>query len=822
MRVPAALAAIPLLAGSAAGVLFVDYVPERLILAFAASALFALMAGFGFFEDGLCLVSAAIVAAGFAAAGMSMGLSSAHALYAPTLLQWFERGQGAAADPLLLEGVLHEDASLTENGVSLSVEVRRVFSGRGLATSLAGGVRLTVGGNVSPAQLARWRAGRTVRLPSLLRRPTVFRDPGVQDETRPLARRGTILVGSVKSAALVDNMRRGTIIDETAARVRARVRRVLADRVGPFGHRSAAIATAIVIGDRTGLSEDDETRLRDGGTYHVIAISGGNIAILTAMLMGAARLLRVPARTAALVSIGVLLFYGEVAGGTASVERAVTGAVVFLAAIVLDHRGAPLNTLSVAALIAAAIAPAVTLDPGFLLSFGATAGIMLGVPRLPGARVHDERWWRPVLRAASGLLAATIAAEIALMPIAALLFSRITVAGLALNFLAIPLMTVVQAGSMVLVALGTHGARTAHVIAFIVHRCATWLVESARLVDVAPWLARDVAPPVWWLIALYYLGCAGLLASDRAPALRHARVWGAGLLAVSALLVTISPAWSSSGRVPLPVPGTLRIVVLDVGQGDATVVTMPDRTSVLVDAGGLAGTTFDIGRRVVLPALRALGVRQLHSLVLTHGDPDHIGGADSVLQRLRPRDVWEGVPVPRHAGLRALMERAEATQSMWRTVVPGDIDRLGGVAIRVLHPAPADWERQRVRNDDSIVLQVDYGDVSILLPGDIGSDVERVLARSLRLRPTVILKAAHHGSGTSSSELFLQAVQPQAVIFSSGSNNRFGHPAPVVVERFRQRDVEMFNTATDGAVFVETDGTKVEVRGWTGKKMMIR
>jgi competence protein ComEC len=553
----------------------------------------------------------------------------------------------------------------------------------------------------------------------------------------------------------------------------------------------------------------------------VIAISGGNIAILTAMLIGAARLLRVPLRIAALLSITVLVFYGRIAGGAASVERAVTAAVIFLAAVVLDHRGSPLNILSTAGVIAVAMAPVIILDPGFLLSFGATAGIMLGVPPLMALTAQGGARWRVLLRWAWGLLAATIAAEVALLPLGSILFSRITVAGLALNFAAIPLMAVVQAGSMLLVALGSAGEWAADPIAFTVHRGATWLVESARLVDAAPWLATDVAPPAWWVCGFYYAACVGLLLRRPAPAAPLPAV-PAGVLALSALLIVISPSWSSSGQVDPAPAGMLRIVVLDVGQGDSTVVILPDRTSLLVDAGGLAGTNFDIAARVVVPALRALRVSRLHAVVLTHGDPDHVGGAEGVIQRLRPLNIWEGVPVPPHAGLRALLARADAIHAVWRTVAPGDADRVGGVSIRVLHPVAPEWERQRVRNDDSVVLQIDYGSVSILLPGDIGSDVERMLAPSLQLRPTVILKAAHHGSATSSSEPFLDAVRPRAVIFSAGSNNRFGHPAPVVVERFQKHGVEMFNTATDGAVFVETDGTKVEVKGWTGKKVTIR
>ena len=126
-----------------------------------------------------------------------------------------------------------------------------------------------------------------------------------------------------------------------------------------------------------------------------------------------------------------------------------------------------------------------------------------------------------------------------------------------------------------------------------------------------------------------------------------------------------------------------------------------------------------------------------------------------------------------------------------------------------------------MRNDDSVVLEVRYGEVSILLPGDIGRDVDKSLIPSLQLGSVVILKAAHHGSATSSSQEFIEATKPAAVIFSAGRNNRFGHPAEVVVERFMRRGVEMFNTAHDGAVFVETDGKSGEVWGWTGRRMQI-
>ena len=292
-------------------------------------------------------------------------------------------------------------------------------------------------------------------------------------------------------------------------------------------------------------------------------------------------------------------------------------------------------------------------------------------------------------------------------------------------------------------------------------------------------------------------------------------------MATAAVAVVLGLGLSGSTRgVPARKADVLRVVVIDAGQGDAVLVSTPAGAEVLIDAGGLAGSTFDVGSRVLLPALRALGVRRLDALVLSHGDPDHVGGADVVIRRLRPTAVWEGVAVPPNEGLRRLAAVADAHGILWRTVRPGVVERSGDVWLRVLHPPEPDWERQRVRNDDSVVVEVRYGDVSIVLPGDIGAAIERALVPRLALGRVVVLKAAHHGSATSSSEPFIDAVRPAAVIFSAGRNNRFGHPAPVVVERFQRRGIEMFNTATDGAVFVETDGKEADVWGWSSKRKL--
>ena len=326
-----------------------------------------------------------------------------------------------------------------------------------------------------------------------------------------------------------------------------------------------------------------------------------------------------------------------------------------------------------------------------------------------------------------------------------------------------------------------------------------------------------------WLIAAYY--AAALFAVIRRSAL-------AALALVVAAGVMLAGTRPTSRDAVAPARLPLRIVVLDVGQGDATVVLLPGGRTLLVDTGGLAPLStgldpaeaapgFDVGERVVAPAMRALGVRTLDHLVVTHGDPDHIGGVRGVLRHFRPRSLWEGVPVPPHGGLRALAAATRQAGISWRTVQAGDVERFGEVEVRAHHPPLPEWERQRIRNEDSIVLEVRLGTVSIILPGDIGREGERAILPRLEPGRTVVLKAPHHGSATSSTPELLAALRPSAVIFSCGRNNRFGHPHAAVVERYRALGTAMFSTAEDGAVFVETDGRVVEVRGFTGRQLSI-
>ncbi|HKB12839.1 MAG TPA: DNA internalization-related competence protein ComEC/Rec2, partial [Vicinamibacterales bacterium] len=856
MRHIAAIPAVGLLAGAAFGLVFssIPRAPAFLLLTIAV-----IVAAWACWKVRTLVLSAAVASA-FFAGGALLASDAWQRAWRPSLRVVFEalaREERAAAARegrrlpeddeafAIVRGTLRADAAPAEDGVSLSIEVdalegeeqdsQRIASDPRSAKGSAerqvqGGILVNVAGALAAEHVDDWRAGRRIRGPVRLHRPSRYLDPGVPDHERALARRGTMLTGTVKSGALVEVLARGSWWDEALSELRARSRCAIAAGVGRWSAQSAAIVAAIVIGDRAGLDAGVQRQLQEAGTYHVIAISGGNIAILAGLLLGAFRFAGRLGSSAMVASMAMLLAYADFVGNGASVDRATVMAVVYLGARAVAHRTPPLNALAVTAALLVLIDPLAVADPAFVLTCGATLAILVVVPVVGEvgqvgrgnvmAHAHQRQRWTgwavphvvdAIRAAALAMFAASLATEALLFPVGAIVFSRVTFAGLGLNFLAIPLMALAQVAGMLVVVVGHVSMPAAVIVGFVAHAGAAGLVRSAGLVRLAPFLAYRVAPPSWIVVAIYYASVVAWWAlwrrrvevsgSRETVNVGRLRRFTAAAAAIAALWILVDPR-------TLVAPfgdGRLHMTVVDVGQGDAIFVVFPRGSTLLVDAGGLSfGSSFDIGDRVVAPVIRDAGFRRLDFVALTHGDPDHIGGAASILDEFRPREVWEGIPVPQSAALTGLRLLAQSHGARWANVYAGNRASIDGVEVVARHPAPADWERQKVRNDDSLVLELRWRDLSIVLTGDAGRAVERDIASSFPPARLRIVKIPHHGSLTSSSSEFLAALHPQLAIVSAGRNNHFGHPVPEVLDRYRAIGAELFRTDQDGAVMVDS------------------
>ena len=574
----------------------------------------------------LCLRSrqafVAAAAAAFTAVGAALGAHAVAEAEQTSLSRWFH-GHPSPAGTVVIWGQLQRDATPTDYGVQLQVRVERLEHRR-QTVHVTGGLRASVGGQLVEGRRRAWVAGRRVRMPVTLREPPRYQNPGVGEQRRRLAWRGTALFGSVKSALLVEVVEPGWWWQETAASARAWVRHVVQQTVGSRSAQSAGIVTAILIGDRAGLDDDTQRRLQEGGTFHVIAISGGNIAILAGLILVLLRAGGLAPPKAAALTIVSLVAYWQVVGFEASVSRATLGASLFLAARAVDHRTPALNALAVSAICLAAENPLVLSDAGFLLTFGATLGILVGVPRVlrvvdRASWLRSRRWVRTyVVMPPVGLLAATVCAELVLLPVAASSFSRVTIAGLALNFVAIPLMTMTQVAGLTAVLVYPVSVPIADLCGQIAHLATQGITSSAHLVELVPQLARRVPPPERFISVLY---CAALVLLVQGSS-RAVRTAGGAAGAMMAAVIVLGWPMTDRTRSGCP-PSALRVVFLDVDQADATLLIFPSGHSMLVDAGGSVGGRSTVGERVVAPALWRAGVARLDYLVLTHGDPDH-------------------------------------------------------------------------------------------------------------------------------------------------------------------------------------------------------
>lgn len=636
-----------------------------------------------------------------------------------------------------------------------------VSDGRFLRLDEPAGVRVALApaGSVPPGR---------ARVAGRLRRPSGKRNPGGFDYAAYLARR------DVRAQLFVDE-----VLEHHPARgPRARTRAAVVRGLPP---ESAALMEAMTLGvrDRLGGLRD---RFSDAGLAHVLALSGLHVGVLVAALERLARPLgrrRYPLLLAALTG------YVALVGSSPSVLRA---ALMVAVALLGLWRGVgrirPGPILALAGLLTLALEPAWLFDLAFQLSYGAVLGILwLAPPVLERALPDGGRGlpaWSPRLLAVGGATV-SMAAQALTMPLVADAFGRLPLLSPLVNVVAVPLAGLLVPLGFAAAALGALWPPLASLVNLAVRPLAGALILLADLGARLPAVGwGEVAPAGYALYALA-LGPLGLALHGR---LRPRR----------ALLVAAAAAAAASlgGRGP-------EIVFLDVGQGDATLLRLPGRREILVDGGGTPGSSFDVGAETVLPALRALGVDELELVIATHSDADHIEGLASVLRGVRVNELAFGHATPDRRVFRELLAAAGERGVRLRPLRRGERLELGGARLEVLHPAARPLGET---NADSVAFALHWrGRPVALFLGDVPAAVERELA----VPDVALLMTAHHGSRTSTSAALLRAARPELAVVSAGPSNRFGHPAPEVLQRLAEAGVRVRLTRDEGAIRIPLD-----------------
>lgn len=685
--------------------------------------------------------------------------------------------------PIEIVGVVATVPAFTEQGARFNFTVERVLTNGAVVPKH---VSLSVYRKRGPAakadiQFLDYQAGQRWQLVAKFKRPHSVQNPHGFDFESWMLAENIRANGSVKGEPQLLTpfvWQPNYMVERLRQLVKQRISVVLENK--PY----SGVIQALVMGDDSQISVEDWQLFLRTGITHLMSISGLHITMLSGLMFvfisfvwrripNAAN--KVPTRKAAtFVAVVTALTYALIAGFSVPTQRTLYMLMVFGFALWIDRRFAMAQVLALALLVVVLVDPWAVASAGFWLSFGAVVLLSFAM----GARLAQPHWLTVAFRT-------QWAVTVGMLPLLLIMFHQASIISPVANAVAIPLISffvtpLALLGSFLPIDWPLHSSY------YLLNACVVFLKWLSQL----PVIVWQQHVPALWTIAPALIGVAWMLLP---------RGWPMRWLGVLGLLPMLIV------QADRPIVGDMKVTVLDVGQGLSVVVQTAKHT-LLYDAGAKYSAQSDAGSRIVVPFLQGEGVNKLDGFIVTHDDNDHSGGMASVLAMM-PVD-WFASSMPDASLIPASTD--------FMACYAGQYWHWDGVDFEVLHPDLASYARSGIKdNDRSCVLKVTSTSGSILLTGDIERKAEAMLLGTYGdVVKSDVLVAPHHGSKTSSTPDFIEAVAPKLVVFTVGYLNRFKHPKPEISTRYVSIGSQIFRSDYDGAVELRFSESQIQAKRW--------
>ncbi len=646
-------------------------------------------------------------------------------------------------------------------------------------------IRMTVYADTDEGDYPRIDIGDWLELKGTIERPQGRRNPKGFDYREYLARRGIYYTVGVPSRSILSVETGSFPWPKSWLKSAAGFMAEVFDKY--VGGRESGLVKAMLIGEKWAMPDQVVEEFRDTGIAHILAISGLHIGFIILFFSWLTNILKLSPKAAFLVQGMVLGFYCLLVGGSPSVIRASIMGIIILGGRVVGRKSEPINSLFLAAFIVLIINPMDLYEIGFQLSFSAAAGIILYAKP-----ISLKLGFMP--KAVANSLAVTLSAQIGTWPLLAYHFNVFSPIGIVTNLILVPIAgMIVVLGSMLLIA--------AAILPILAKFLGWWLwIICHILIDANSWFSnfswsvlRVISPGALFLLVYYAIF---IILSEECPKWIKKPVALCGALALVAfVLIFMSSIFDND----------LKIVFVDVGQGDCIYIKSPDGKHILVDGGGMPAEMgdYDIGSQVVVPFLLKNGVKKLDAVIMSHAHDDHIGGLIPVVDDLKVGAFMEYPPREQSTQYQTLRDLVDNKGIERIVAMNGQTYKIGKeMFLDIIYPVTDTEILNRLykqnENNLSLVIRVRCQDTSILLTGDIEGDVESYLS-DVWNESVSLLKVAHHGSKTSSAEEWINVLEPSIAVIQCGKNN-FGHPDPNVVQRLEGRGTQVFRNDKDGAI----------------------